>query len=145
MKLLFLILSLILPQVMMAQEADADPYAECAAVLASAPANQLAEMSKDGTYGKIDKLLHPYILGMNCSVDQIIEYMENAGWEFKRLLEYDSLRETYRYSFDTNASFCLPERGLWRLFNHCGGGAAIYWGDGEITWISIGPPIRFGG
>ncbi len=131
----------------MAQEVDIDPYAECAAVLAAPPASQLVQMSEDGTYGKLGNLLRPQVLGKTCSTDQITEYMLNAGWVLRDngLTIYETKRESYYYIYDSLIAFCLPERGFWRLLSYCGGTANFFWFESKVTWLVIGPPIRFGG
>ncbi len=79
MKRILLILLLISPAMAVAQDESDDPYVECAEVLSSSPANRLIAMSEDGTYGKLEKLLRPRLLGKTCSVDQFIVYMLDAG------------------------------------------------------------------
>ena len=151
MKLFLLISLLIFPMCAMAQDEDIDPYRECAEVLSSPPAYALAEMSDDGTYGKFDDLIRPHILGKTCSADQITKYMLDAGWELggKGIttyeIQHESAHGTYQYSYNSKISFCLPERGFWRLLNHCGGGAGFFLLGEKISWLVFVVPIRFGG
>ncbi len=147
MKRILLILLLISPAMAVAQDESDDPYVECAEVLSSSPANRLVAMSEDGTYGKLEKLLRPRLFGKTCSVDQFIVYMLDAGWQLKGdgLSNYETPRESYYYTYDSAISFCLPERGLWRLFNRCGGNAVLFLLDEKVTWLVFVAPIRFGG
>ncbi len=148
MKPLLIFIALTLPSFAFAQDVEGSPYSECAKVLASPPANALAEMSENGTYGRLsDRTLGPVLFGKTCSVEQITKYMLDAGWEITRggIRHFDPIRESGRYKSDKALYFCLPERGLWRLLNHCGGGASFFWLDDQITWLVFVPPIRFGG
>jgi len=140
MKLLFLILSLILPQAAMAQQADADPYAECMAVLAAPPFVDILTKNEGNDFYKInDPENVQALVGLTCRVDELTTFFEDAGWKFLRYTGNSSLIGPFgipgaKYYSDGSAHYCLKRRIFYGILGlKCRPYARIDFYEGRIS------------
>jgi hypothetical protein len=127
-----------------AQEAGVDPNADCAAVLAAPPFVDMLTKNE----GQDFRELSPQnsgraLLGLECSVDELTAFFENAGWEFLGYEEWslsgpsggkDGIPEFYN---DSAARFCLKRPTLFGMFDfRCRPRASVYFHEGRIVTIT---------
>jgi hypothetical protein len=81
------------------------------------------------------------LLGLECSVDELTVFFEDAGWEFLRYKEH-SLRGPSRddggleYYNDSAVSFCLKRPTLFGVFDfRCRLYASVFFHEGRIVYI----------
>ena len=139
MNYLMVIAILFLPRLAAAQDENVDPYAECSQIVDGEPFNNFPFLSQEGRYSMFN---HDYeakiLLGVKCSAEQIVTFMDSAGWE----LEKDEPREFENQDFisDRILQFCLPNSFFWRLIaQKCRAKSNVYTYESRITWISTGP------
>ncbi len=141
MKNLFLTLLLILSNAAFAQDENADPDADCAAVLAAPPFVDMLTRNEGRDFGELSPLKSGRaLLGLECSVDKLTVFFEDAGWE---LLRYEEQRLVgpfgvpgAEYYSDASAHYCLKRPTLFGMFDfRCRPRAGISFVDGRISNI----------
>jgi len=109
----------------MAQEAGVDPNLDCAAVLAAPPFMDMLTRNEGKDFHELAPLNGGRaLLGLECSVDELTEFFEGAGWEF---LGYETQRlggplgaggDLPDYYVDASASYCLKRPTLFGMFGY---------------------------
>ena len=145
MKLFLLISLLIFPVFAIAQEVDADPVTECAAVLASPPFVDILTRNEGEDFHELSPLKSGRALvGLECSVDELTAFFEDAGWEFLEFREgslrgpsggHGGIPEYYK---DAAADFCLKRPTLFGRFGfRCRPIATILFHEGRISHLIV--------
>lgn len=147
MRWLLIISAFVLPAEVFAQDEVVDPYAECGEVLNPEFSAELVTTSKEGTYWYTGQALDSALVGKKCSVEKITIYMQSSGWIIRERGEiiYEFPFSNSQFTADQLLRFCLPNTGLWRLFEKCGGTAGFYIFEGNVTRVSFTAAIRLGG
>lgn len=144
-KLFFLISFLMVPALAMAQDESGDRNADCAAALAAPPFVDILTRNEGKDFGEISPLKSGRaLLGLECSVDELTAFFENAGWE---LLGYETQRlggplggqgGLPDYYVDASASYCLKRPTLFGAFGfRCRPRATILFHDGKISSLIV--------
>jgi len=145
-KLFFLISFLMVPALAMAQDESGDRNADCAAALAAPPFVDILTRNEGKDFGELSSQKSGRALvGLECSVDELTEFFEHAGWEFRGYEEWslagpsggkDGIPEFYN---DAAARFCLKRPTLFGRFGfRCRPLASVYFHEGRIVYIQTG-------
>ncbi len=145
MKYLFVILLTFFPLFAIAQEEGADPVTECAAVLAAPPFVDILTRNDGNDFGELSPLKGGRaLLGLECSVDELTEFFEKAGWELLQFEEKNLLGPFSRgdgapdYYIDAAADFCLKRPMLFGMFDfRCRPIATILFHKGRVSSIIV--------
>ncbi len=132
-------LCLSLPALALADGADAD----CAAVLAAPPFVDMLTRNEGRDFQEINSVYGGQALsGLECSIEELTDFFENAGWEF---LGYEEWRRVGRgggnggipeYHVDASASFCLKRPTILGMFGfRCRPLATISFFKGQVSHI----------
>ncbi|MCK4713775.1 MAG: hypothetical protein KAT26_12935 [Marinosulfonomonas sp.] len=141
----FTILIVLFTSVALAQEEGVDPVTECAEVLASPPFADVLTRNEGKDFHELSPLKSGRALvGLECSVDELTGFFENAGWEF-RGFEKQSLGGPLgghggipEYYVDAAADFCLKRPTLFGMFGfRCRPIATILFHDGKISSLIV--------
>lgn len=117
--------------------------AECAEVLAAPPFVDMLTRNEGRDFQDLSPLSSGQaLLGLECSVGELTEFFENAGWEF---LEYAEQRlggplgghgGISEYYVDASASFCLKRPTILGMFGfRCRPLATILFLKGRVSHI----------
>ncbi|PHQ99937.1 MAG: hypothetical protein COB39_00755 [Marinosulfonomonas sp.] len=143
-KLLFIISFLMFPVLAIAQE-DVDPSSECAEVLAAPPFADMLTRNEGNDFHELSPVKSGRaLLGLECSVDELTEFFEDAGWEFRG---YETTRlggplgadgDLPDYYVDASADYCLKRPTLFGRFGYrCRPSAAILFFEGRISNLIV--------
>ncbi len=132
-------LCLSLPALALAESAETD----CAAVLTAPPFVDMLTRNEGQDFQDLSPLSSGQaLLGLECSVGELTEFFENAGWEF---LEYAEQRlggplgghgGISAYYVDASASFCLKRPTILGMFGfRCRPLATITFFKGRVSHI----------
>jgi len=134
-----LVFGLALVSVPGASAQESNEYAECAAVLASPPFVDILTRNEGHDFYEIAYPKNAQkLVGLECSVDELTEFFETAGWEFERLTE-NSLTGPFgvpgaKYYSDASAHYCLKRPTLFGMFDYrCRPIARIDFYEGRIS------------
>ncbi len=135
-----LITFLMVPALAMAQDESVDRNADCAAVLAAPPFVDILTRNEGYDFYKISYPENAQkLVGLECSVDELTDFFEKAGWEFLRLSEhYNSTGpfggSGHEYYSDSSAHYCLKRPTLFGMFDfRCRPYARIDFYQGQIS------------
>ncbi len=145
MKYISIIFLSLIPIIAMAQDEGADPVSECAAVLAAPPFVDILTRNEGNDFRELSPLKSGRpLLGLECSVVELTEFFENAGWEFLEFREgrlggpfggHGGTREYYR---DAAADFCQKRPTLFgKYFFSCRPIATILFHEGRISHVIV--------
>ena len=145
MKYLLILLLVMLPTLAIAQEEGADPVPECAAVLASPPFVDVLTRNEGKDFSKISsRKSGRELVGLECSVVELTEFFENAGWEFLRFEEQSLVGPLgghggiSKYYVDALASYCLKRPTLFgKFFFSCRPIVTILFHEGRISHLIV--------
>jgi len=118
---------------------ESDDYAECAQLLNSPPFVDILTRNEGHDFHEISSQKSGQkLLGVACSVDELTEFFEDAGWEFERLTEISSTGPFgvpgAEYYSDASARFCLKRPTLFGMFDYrCRPVAKIDFYEGRIS------------
>jgi len=146
MKYISILLFLMLPAVSIAQEEGVDNITECAQVLAAPPFVDVLTRNEGKDFLDLSPLdSGRALLGLECSVDELTGFFEDAGWEFRGYEEWslagpsggkDGIPEFYN---DSAVRFCLKRPTLFGMFGfRCRPLASVYFHEGRIVYIQTG-------
>lgn len=141
MKLLLLISTLFIPSMVAAQDNGGDPVSECAAVLAAPPFVDILTRNEGKDFRELSPLESGQaLLGLECSVDELTEFFEVAGWTFLQFEEKKLLGPLKMgdgapdYYIDAAVGFCLKRPTLFGMFGfRCRPMASVYLHEGLIS------------
>ena len=144
MKYLLVILFLVFPSLAIAQEEGVDQITECAAVLAAPPFDDILTRNEGNDFREFSPLKSGRaLLGIECSIDEVTEFFETAGWEFRGYEEWslagpsgekDGIPEFYN---DSAVRFCLKRPTLFGMFGfRCRPRASVYFHEGQIVYMT---------
>ena len=145
MKYLLILSLLMLPTLAIAQEEGADPVSECAAVLAAPPFDDILTRNEGRDFLELSPLKSGRaLLGLECSVDELTEFFENAGWEFLGY-EEQSLAGPLggrtgipEYYVDSAADYCRKRPTLFgKFFSRCRVYAVILFHESKISSLIV--------
>ena len=123
MKYFLVILLAFIPSLALAQDDDVAPVTECATILAAPPFADILPRNDGNDFHELSPLKSGRaLLGLECGVDELTEFFENADREFLDFRER-SLRGPSGghggiplYYVDATASYCLNRPTIWRFF-----------------------------
>lgn len=146
MKLFIFISLLLVPSLVAAQESAVAPSSECAAVLAAPPFVDILTRNDRNDFDELSPVTSGRaLLGLECSVDELTEFFEGAGWEF---LDYRTRRRPAGplrsgggrpdYYFDAWAEYCFKQPTLFGMFDYrCRPMASILFYKGRISNLLV--------
>ncbi|MBL4873689.1 MAG: hypothetical protein JKY41_09915 [Rhodobacteraceae bacterium] len=145
MRYFIVILLSFLPALAMAQDEGAGPITECAEVLASPPFDDILTRNEGNDFHELSPLRSGRaLLGLECSVDELTEFFENAGWEFLDFREqrlagpFGGQGGIPKYYVDAVADFCQKRPTLFgRFFYSCRPIAAVLFHEGRVSSIIV--------
>ena len=123
MKYLLIIQFSLLPALAFAQEEGVDNISDCAAVLAAPPFLDMLTRNEGHDFSEISSPENEQkLLGIECSVDQLTEFFEDAGWEFEYFDEYKRVGTSgvtgVKFYSDSSAHYCLKRPTLFGMFDY---------------------------
>lgn len=145
MRYLLVILLAFIPSLALAQDEDVGPATECAAVLAAPPFEDILTRNEGRDFSEINPLYSGQeLLGLECNIDDLTEFFEDAGWEFLGFEDWKSAAGPVRgnpgnpeYYVDASASYCLKRPTIGRFFPRCRPLATITFHEGQISHLIV--------
>lgn len=145
MKLFFFISLLTIPSLVAAQDSSVVSNSECVAVLAAPPFVDMLTRNEGKDFGELSPVKSGRaLLELECSVDELTEYFEDAGWEFLGYARHnwdgpfgggDGVSEYFR---DASADYCLKQPTLFGMFGYrCRSIASVLFYKGRISHLLV--------
>ncbi len=144
MKLILFVAILLFPALAMAQDEGVDSSPGCAEVLAAPPFVDMLTRNEGRGFREFSSPSSMHLLlGLECSLSELTEFFENAGWELQQFEESSLLGPFKRndgtpdYYIDAAADFCLKRPMLFGLFDYrCRPIASVYFHEGRISSLN---------
>lgn len=145
MKYLLVILLIVFPTLAIAQEEGVVPLTDCTAVLAAPPFVDILTRNEGRDFHDLSPLSSGReLLGLECSVDELSAFFEDAGWEFLDFRErslggplggHGGIPEYY---VDAVADFCLKRPTFFGIIDfRCRPMVTILFYKGEISNLIV--------
>lgn len=145
MKLFFFISLLTIPSLVAAQDSAVVSSSECAVVLTAPPFVDMLTRNEGKDFHELSPVKSGRaLLGLECSVDELTEFFEAAGWEF---LGYGTQRlggplrsggDLPDYYVDASADYCLKQPTLFGMFGYrCRPIATVLFHEGRISNLLV--------
>ena len=136
---------MVFPALALAQEESVTSHSECATVLASPPFADILTRNEGNDFHDLSPLKSGRaLLEVECSVDELTEFFENAGWEFLGYEEgglagplggHGGIPEYYT---DAAVSYCLKRPTLFGMLGfRCRPRARILFHEGRISHLIV--------
>lgn len=142
MKHIYIIMFLFFPILAMAQDDGVEPITACAAVLAAPPFEDVLTKNEGRDFREVVVMNNgSTLLALVCSVDELTDFFEIAGWELLRFSEFElagplggraGVPEHY---IDASAFYCLKRPTILQFFPRCAESAKIFFHEGKISYL----------
>jgi hypothetical protein len=122
---------------------ESEEFTECEQMLRSPPFDDLLTRNIGTGFHELRaRNRGRALLGLECSVDELTAFFEDAGWEFLRYEEYSPIGPWGDYGIpefynDSAARFCIKRPTLFGLFDfRCRARVSVYFHGARIVYIT---------